>query len=324
MMDSLGLVLLGLVLLIAGGEVLLRGAVSLATLARVTPAVIGLTVVAAGTSAPEIAVSLIAAASDQEAVAVGNVVGSNIFNLTFILGLTAIVRPVAIEGNTIRLEYPVLVLVTILYLVACRDGSIGRIDAALFVAIYIGFTTFLVVLVRRRMNAREEEGMQGEVEDLARAVPSRGSGWAGIGLVAAGVALLVAGAHATVSGAVELGRHFGMSERLIGLTIVAGGTGLPEVVTSLVSSLRGRDDVAVGNVIGSNLLNILVALGLGGLVSPVQVPLEIINGDNLWMLGITCLLFPVMFTGRRVTRWEGAALLGTYGIYMGVLLGRSR
>jgi len=322
-MISLGLILLGLVLLVGGGELLLRGAVTLATLARVTPAVIGLTVVAAGTSAPEMAVSLIAALRDQEAVAVGNVVGSNILNLTFILGLTAILRPISIGGNTIRLEYPVLVFVTICYLVVSNDGSIGRVDAAFFIAIYIAFTAYMIGLVRRQMNAEEAKVFQGEVEELAQAVPSRAAGWISIGLVAAGVALLTAGAHATVTGAVELGRLYGMSERLIGLTIVAVGTGLPEIVTSLVSSIRGRDDVAIGNVIGSNLLNILGALGLGGLVSPVQVPREIITSDNLWLLGFTLLLFPVIFTGRRVNRWEGAGLLGLYGIYMGFLLGRA-
>ena len=131
-----------------------------------------------------------------------------------------------------------------------------------------------------------------------------------LGLVAAGVGLLVGGAHATVTGAVELGRLWGMSERVIGLTIVAGGTGLPEVVTSLVSSIRGRDDVAIGNVIGSNLFNILGTLGLSGLISPVRVPREIITSDNLWMLGLTLLLFPVIFTGRRIARWEGVLLLG--------------
>ena len=145
-----------------------------------------------------------------------------------------------------------------------------------------------------------------------------------LGLVAAGVGLLVGGAHATVTGAVELGRLWGMSERVIGLTIVAGGTGLPEVVTSLVSSIRGRDDVAIGNVIGSNLFNILGTLGLSGLIHPVQVPREIIASDNLWMLGLTLLLFPVMFTGRRIARWEGVLLLASYGLYLAVLLGRAQ
>ena len=324
MTTSLGLVLLGLLLLVGGGELLLRGAVTLATLARVTPAVIGLTVVAAGTSVPELAVSLIAALRGNEAVAVGNIVGSNIFNVTFILGLAAVIRPLAIGGNTIRLEYPVLALVTLLYLAVCNDGSIGRLDALLFIAVYIGFTAYLVGLVRKQMNAVEVEGFRIEVKELTQAIPPRASGRMSLVLVAAGVGLLIAGAHATVTGAVELGRLWGMSERVIGLTIVAGGTGLPEVVTSLVSSIRGRDDVAIGNIIGSNLFNILGTLGLSGLIHPVQVPRGIIVSDNLWMLGLTLLLFPVIFTGRRIARWEGILLLASYGLYLAVLLSRTQ
>jgi len=319
---SIELVLLGLALLVAGGEMLLRGAVGLATLARVTPAVIGLTVVAAGTSVPELAVSLLAAVRGSEAVAVGNVVGSNIFNLTFILGLGALIRPLAISGDTIRLEYPAMALATLLGAAACLDGSIGRGDGAAFLGLYVAFTAYLVVLVRRRMNATEEGEFRGEVAELSKPTPARGAGWLSLVFVAAGVALLVGGAHSTVTGAIELGRAWGLSERVIGLTIVAGGTGLPEVVTSLVSSVRGRDDVAIGNVIGSNLFNILGTLGIGGLIRPIQVPEAIVRGDNLWMIGLTLLLFPVMLTGRRIGRPEGLGLLAAYGLYLAVLLGR--
>jgi cation:H+ antiporter len=177
MIVSLGLVALGLLLLVAGGELLLRGAVAVATLARVTPAVIGLTVVAAGTSVPELAVSLIAALRGSEAIAVGNVVGSNIFNITFILGLAAVLRPLAISGNTIRLEYPVLALVTLLGLAVCDDGQISRLDATLFLAIYVCFTAYLVTLVRGQMNEAEVKGLRTEVKELAQTAgprPGRG------------------------------------------------------------------------------------------------------------------------------------------------------
>lgn len=318
----LGLVLLGLVLLVGGGELLLRGAVSLATLARVTPAVIGLTVVAAGTSVPELAVSLIAFLRGNEAVAVGNVVGSNIFNVAFILGLAALVRPLAISGSTIKLEYPALALATLLYLGLSRDGEVGRLDAAVLLAAYVGFTVYLVSLVRRRLNAEEAGQLRTEVEELSPPTLPGAGGWASLGLTLAGVGLLVAGAHATVAGAVELGRSWGMSERVIGLTIVAAGTGLPEVVTSLVSSVRGRDDVAVGNVIGSNLFNLLGTLGVNGLLAPVRIPAETASWDNHWMLGVTLLLFPVIFTGRRIGRPEGVLLMASYGLYLSTLLGR--
>ena len=323
MIMSLVLVGVGLLLLVVGGELLLRGAVTLATLARVTPAVIGLTVVAAGTSVPELAVSLIATLQGNEAVAIGNVVGSNLFNLTVILGLAAMIRPLTISGNTIRLEYPVLMAVTLLYVAFATDQTISRVDAGIFLGVYVVFTAYLVALVRTQINVAEAQGLQVEVNELTQATPSRLAGWQSLGLVALGIALLVGGAQATVVGAVELGRFWGMSERVIGLTIVAVGTGLPEIVTSLVSSIRGRDDIAIGNVVGSNLFNILGVLGINGLVQPVAIPSEIIRTDNLWLVGLTSLLFVFLFTGRRIARWEGALLLGSYVLYLALLLGRT-
>ena len=161
---------------------------------------------------------------------------------------------------------------TLLYLVLCNDGTIGRTDGMMFFGVYVAFTAYLVLLVRRQMNAAEKAELKAEVEELTPDVAPHVSGWLSLVLVTAGIGLLVAGAQATVTGAIELGRLWGLSERVIGLTIVAGGTGLPEVVTSLVSSIRGRDDVAIGNVIGSSLFNILGVLGLGGLIRAVQVP----------------------------------------------------
>ncbi len=318
MLISVGLIVFGLLLLVGGGELLLRGAVGLATLARVTPAVIGLTVVAAGTSVPELAVSLIAALRGNEGVAIGNVVGSNIFNITFILGIAALIRPLTISGNSIRLEYPVLLIVTLSFLVLSNDGVIGRLDSLFFIIAYVTFTAYLVAVVRKQIRSAEKAELRAEV---AEAAPNA-SVWASAALVAGGVGLLVGGAHATVTGAVELGRLCGLSEGVIGLTIVAGGTGLPEVVTSLVSSARGRDDVAIGNVIGSNIFNILGILGISGLVRPVAVPIEMIHSDSLWMLGVTVLLLPVMISGRKISRREGSFLLATYFLYIGLLLAK--
>jgi cation:H+ antiporter len=307
---------LGLILLVAGGEILLRGAVGLATLLKMTPAVIGLTVVAAGTSVPELAVSAIAAWHGSADIAVGNVVGSNIFNIAFILGLSAMLRPLVISGNTIKLEYPVMALVTLLCVVVADDGHINRLDATLFLAVYACFTAYLVSLVRRQMNEREVQEFRNEVKEIAETAHRPPRRWVCISFIAAGIALLAFGAHATVSGAVQLARLLGMTERVIGLTIVAAGTGLPEVVTSIVSSFRGRDDVAIGNVIGSNLFNILVILGLSALIRPVSVDQQIIHSDCWWMLGVTLLLFPLMFTGTRINRREGGLLLAVYGVYL--------
>jgi cation:H+ antiporter len=313
------LVVIGLALLALGGEVLLRGAVGLAARLRLSPAIIGLTVVAAGTSVPELAVSVLASVSGQTDLAVGNVVGSNIFNVLVIVGLSALVRALAIGGNTIRLEYPVLVLVTLMSLALTQDGTVNRLDAVLLLSVYVGFTAYMVSLVRGQMNAVEVQEYSAEVQDLQ--TPSDRSGLARlIGLVIGGIALLGAGAQATVTGAVALATGFGVPERVIGLTIVAAGTSLPEVVTSLVSVARGRDDVALGNVIGSNLFNILFILGLSSAIAPLSVHPTILSSDNWWMLGATLLLFPMMLSGARVTRLEGAGLLAMYGIYLTRLL----
>lgn len=315
MFNSLLLVGFGLLLLVVGGEVLLRGAVGLAQLLKMTPAVIGLTVVAAGTSVPELSVSFAAAVQDKTDIAVGNVVGSNIVNICCILGICAIVRPLTISGNMIRLEYPVMALVTLASLAVMQDGTVNRLDAILLLAMYVGFLIYLVQLVQEQMNREELKDLTAEVTELAEQIPRRSSGWLSCGLVVGGVVLLGGGAQMTVQGAIEMARWIGLSERVIGLTIVAVGTSLPEIVTSLVSSIRGRDDVAIGNVIGSNLFNLCGILGLSGLIAPLHVHPAIVSQDNWWMLAATVALFPLMYTGRRVTRWEGSLLLGVYLTY---------
>ena len=321
MLESIALISVGLLLLGGGGEALLRGAVGLATLLRLSPAVIGLTVVAAGTSVPELSVSVIAGLRGQADIAVANAVGSNLFNIGFILGLCAMVRPLAITGNTIRLEYPVLAIVTLMCLAVSQDGVINWLDGTLFITVYVGFTAYMVTLVRQQVNAQESAELGAEVAELG------GKGAPRLGLLivmlTVGVVLLAFGAHATVTGAVNLARLLGMSERVIGLTIVAVGTSLPEIVASLMSSWRGRDDIAIGNVIGSNLFNILGILGLSSLVIPMQVHPAIVSSDNWWMLGMTLLLFPLMYTGRSIRRIEGALLMAVYLIYVGLLLQRA-
>jgi cation:H+ antiporter len=316
---AVGLVLLGLVLLVVGGEALLRGAVSMATLLKLTPAIIGLTVVAAGTSVPELAVSALAAIGNKADIAVGNVVGSNILNITLIIGLCAIFIPIPIVGNTIKLEYPVLAVVTLLCFVLMHDGVISRLDAILLISIYFAFTAYLVSLVRKQVTAAEAAELTQEVAEIT-APEKKPVWWSACLLVLLGSALLAAGAQATVTGAVELAKLLGWSERLIGLTIISIGTSLPEVVASVISLYRGRSDVSVGNVIGSNLFNLLMILGISGLFSPLPVQQAIIDSDSLWMLGVTLLLFPIIFTGRRISQLEGALLMGAYGVYLTLLI----
>lgn len=310
------LVVVGLITLVVGGEVLLRGAVGLATVLRLTPAVIGMTVVAAGTSIPELAVSGIAAAQGNPGIAMANVVGSSIFNLALIIGVVALVRPPNIAGNTIKLEYPVLVLVTLMVVAIAQDGAISRLDAVLCLAVYVSFTAYLVTLVREQLNAEEVLELRKEVAELTPEARTGHRTPALLGLAAAGVVLLWAGARATVGGAVTLAEILGLSDRLIGLTVVSIGTGLPEVVTCVVSCVRGRNDVAIGNVIGSNLFNLLGILGLSGLVVPLPIDPALIASDMWWLLGITVLGLPILLNGARVNRWEGALLLTVYGAYL--------
>lgn len=319
MLLALVLVAVGIAVLVAGGEVMLRGAVRLATLWRLSPAIIGLTVVAAGTSIPELAVSAVAAARGSADIAVANVVGSNLFNITVILGMCALIRPFAISGNTLKLEYPVLLLMTLFGLVIAQDLLISRLDALLCVAFYVGFTAYVVQLVRGQVSENELAHLDAETQELLT-LDTPPTLLRSLSLVAAGTALLAIGAQLTVQGASDLARLWGWSERLIGLTIVSMGTGLPEVVASLVSSLRGRSDMAVGNVIGSNLFNILMVLGLTAGIAPLPVSAELFTSDMLWMLAATLLIFPLMWTGWRMNRIEGGVLLAFYGVYLGLLL----
>ncbi|MCA9540780.1 MAG: calcium/sodium antiporter [Myxococcales bacterium] len=310
----------GLVLLVVGGEALVRGASGVALLAKVTPAVIGLTVVAAGTSMPELVVSLQSAFKGSPGIAVGNVVGSNIFNIAAILGLTALIRPLRIEGNTVRLEWPVMMLAAAQFHLLARDGHLDRLEGGVLLGAMVAFTAYMVTIGRRSATPAEAEGFA----ELATASLGRVGGAAvALNLIAVlvGIGLLAGGASALVRGAVGVAEALGVSDTIIGLTIVAAGTSAPELVTSLVAVARGRDDIAVGNVVGSNLFNVLGIAGATALVHPVAVPAEIIARDDWWMLAVSLLLFPLMRSGMRVNRAEGGVLLAVFVAYAVVLIG---
>lgn len=309
----------GVALLVVGGEALVRGSVAIARSARLSPAVIGLTVVAIGTSVPELSVSLIAALENRVDIAVGNVVGSNIFNIAGILGLCAMIRPLTISGSIFRLEYPVLLLVTLLTIVLALDGWISRPEAALLITSYVAFTAYAIHVVRRGISRTESAEFEGEVAELTQHTGASGALLPWI-LVVVGIALLGGGAQLTVNGAVVIAKALGMSERVIGLTIVSVGTSLPEIMASVVSSFRGRDDMALGNVIGSNIFNALGILGVSGAVVPLSVHPSMLSFDMWWMLGFTLVLLPMMISQRRVSRWEGAGLLGAWCVYVGILI----
>ena len=309
----------GLALLLGGGEALVRGASGLALFAKISPAVIGLTVVAAGTSMPELVVSVQAALAGSAGLAMGNVVGSNIFNIAAILGLTALIRPLHIQGNTVRLEWPVMAVATALLILLGWNTRLGRIEGSILVVGLVFFVAYAVWLSRRN-STEADRAAYGEIATAS--LGRRG----GLGLLlnllalGLGIACLAGGSTLLVAGGVGLASALGFSETVIGLTIVAAGTSSPELATSLVAAWRGRDDMAVGNLVGSNIFNILGIAGFTALIHPLEVPREIIARDNWWMLGTTLLLFPLMLTGLRVNRAEGGLLVAVFACYMAVLL----
>jgi cation:H+ antiporter len=307
------LLLSGLALLIAGAELLVRGASRLAATLGISPLVIGLTVVAFGTSSPELAVSVKAVLSDQPALVLGPVVGSNIFNVLFILGLSALIVPLAVAQQLVRLDVPLMAGLSVLLLVLSLDRVLGRGDGLLLVAGLVLYLWFLVSQSRRESAAiRAEYESEYGVEKTVRT-----HWWKNAGMVVLGLALLVAGSRWLVEGAVGVAQALGVSELVIGLTIVAAGTSMPEVVTSVVAAIRGERDIAVGNVVGSNLFNIMGVLGIASIVAPagVAVPAEVLRVDLPVMILVALACVPIFFTGRTVSRPEGFLFLGSYLAY---------
>lgn len=321
MMDAV-LVVVGLLLLVAGGEALVRGAAGVALVARVTPAVVGLTIVAAGTSMPELVVSLQSALEGSSGIAVGNVVGSNCFNIGVTLGLTALVLPLTIQGNSVRMEWPVMMLATIALYVLGGDLVIDFAEGAFLFACAVAFTGYAVWIGRKAVTEVEKQAFQRE-EAMHTASFGRTGGAAiafNAGAIAVGMGLLAGGSTALVKGAVGIASALGVSDAVIGLTVVAAGTSMPELVSSLVAAYRGRDDMAVANIIGSNIFNVLGIVGITALVLPLDIPPEIQARDAYWMLGFSALLLPLMRTGMRITRAEGAVLLMGYVVYVVLLI----
>jgi len=310
---------MGLGLLVVGGEGLVRGASGLALAARVTPAVVGLTVVAAGTSMPELVVSVQSAVGGNVGLAFGNVVGSNLFNVGAILGIAAVVHPLRVTGNTVRMEWPVMMLASLeLYLLA-RDGRVDRVEGGFLLAALVAFTAYAVWLGRNVSSRKEAHDYEEMVTASFGATGARGLAFNLLAIVA-GVGALAGGSTLLVRGAVGVASALGVGETVIGLTIVAAGTSTPELVTSVVASRRGRDAIALAHVVGSCIFNVLGILSITALVHPLDVPDDILQRDIWWMLGASALLFPLMWTGKRVSRPEGALLLGGFVTYLTLLV----
>ena len=317
---------IGVVLLTLGAESLVRGASSLARAVGISPLVVGLTVVAYGTSAPELAVSVQARLAGQGDIAVGNVIGSNIFNVLLILGLSALITPLVVAQQLVRREVPLMVGVSVALVLMVLDGVLGQLEGLLLAAGAVGYTVFTVRESRRESRAvREEYEKKYGGNGPARAVPARLV--LQVALLIVGLAMLVTGANQLVQGAVTIARTLGVSELVIGLTIVAAGTSLPEVATSVMAAIRGERDIAVGNVVGSNIFNILLILGVSGALAPrgLGVDPTVLAFDLPVMVAVAVACLPIFFTGHLIDRWEGALFLAYYAAYVTyIVLGAAR
>ncbi|MBE0670205.1 MAG: calcium/sodium antiporter [Anaerolineales bacterium] len=309
----------GLVILILGAEWLVRGASRLAAKVGISPLVIGLTVVAFGTSSPEMAVSVQSSLAGQSDIAVGNVVGSNIFNVLFILGLSAIIAPLIVQQQLIRLDVPIMIGLSFLMYFMSLDGVIGRFEGILLFGGIIAYTVFLIMQSRKENKIVEDEYAQ---EYAAK----NESGWKpwviNLGLVVIGLALLVQGSNWLVESAITIARSLGLSELIIGLTIIAAGTSMPEVATSVMAAIKGERDIAVGNVVGSNIFNILSVLGLTALVAPNGIPVSAAAEafDIPVMVAVAVMTLPIFFTNNLIERWEGWLFLFYYVAYTAYLI----
>jgi cation:H+ antiporter len=299
----------GLVLLYFGAEGLVRGSSSLALRWGLSPLVVGLTVVAFGTSSPELVVSLKAALNGQGAISVGNVVGSNICNIGLILGLSALITPIATSSQIVRIDIPIMIGATLVSLVFLAGGSISFVEGATLLSLLIVYIVYSIYLARRSKGDALEQEFTEEVR-----ISKRGA-VLDLLMVAGGLVLLVFGARFLVDGAVIIARSFGWSDALIGLTIVAVGTSLPELATSLLAAVKKEADIAVGNIVGSNIFNLLGILGVSAMVTPLKA--EGIDGlDLAVMTGFAVLLWPFARYQHRICRWEALFLLAGYVVFV--------
>ena len=306
----------GLFALVGGAELLVRGASRIAALAGIPPLIVGLTVVALGTSAPELAITLKSSFTGNSDLAVGNIVGSNILNILFILGIASLAAPLVITKQLLRIDVPVLIAASVSVWVVSLDGSVSKIEGAILFFSLIIYTLILIVEARKKP---QQALVKCEVSrDSQHAESSLRITIISIVLVIAGLILLTIGARWLVSGAVSLAQTIGISELIIGLTIVAIGTSLPEAATTIMASIRGERDIAVGNAIGSSILNILLVLGFSSMIAPqnLTVAPNALSLDIPFMIATAVACLPLFFTGGKLSRWEGALFLLFYAGYV--------
>ena len=316
MLLNLIFIIVGIVLVLWGADRLTEGSVAVAERMNIPQIVIGLTVVAMGTSMPEFCVSLVSALKGTPDLAVGNVVGSNIFNSLFIVGITAAIAPMAILRATVMKDIPFALVASVILLMMCLDGHIGRIDAAVLFSLFMIF--MFMTLKSAKINKQELEEENKLAEKALKRVPKMSPAMSVVWILA-GLACLIGGSTLFVEGASKLATSLGVSEAVVGLTIVAGGTSLPELATSIVSARKGSSGIAIGNVLGSNVFNILGILGVTGLICPMQ--LQGITDTDLSMLVISMIMIWFFsFTKYIIERWEGLILSATFIGYIAYLI----
>ena len=299
-------------MLFLGAELLVRGGASLALKLGLTPLVVGLTVVAYGTSTPELLVSLKAAFAGNSDIAIGNVVGSNIFNIAVILGLSAAVFPISTHLQVLKWDAPVVLLVTLLVPLTFLDGRVSRVEGGILLVFAVAYTWWAV-----RM-ARKDEAKGHETHVDIPEIRKRGSILSDLFKIAIGMMVLILGSRLLVDNAVIIAKSLDVSDTVIGLTIIAAGTSMPELATSMVAAIRGQSDIALGNVLGSSLFNLLFVLGGAAVVFPVGTG-GLQPFDLYMLIGVTALMLPMLATGKRLNRAEGLLLFATYGVYLAVM-----
>jgi cation:H+ antiporter len=310
----------GLVLLVVGAELLVRGSSKLAAILGIPPLIIGLTIVAYGTSAPEMAVSVMSSFAGQADIAVGNVVGSNIFNVLFILGISALVAPLVVTRQLIRSDVPIMIGVSILMLFFGIDGKIGRVDGIILFTGAVIYTLSLIYQASKHKSDSEEDEFAREYGNSEARSPIV---WVkNLTFIVGGLGLLVLGSGWLVDSAITIARTLGVSELLIGLTIVAAGTSLPELATSVIATVRGERDIAVGNVLGSNIFNILAVLGLSAIVSPdgINFANSVLQFNAPVAIAVAFACLPIFYSGQKIDRWEGILFIAYYVAYTGYLI----
>ena len=308
----------GLVLLVVGAEFLVKGASNVAAILQIPPLIIGLTIVAYGTSAPEMSVSIMSSFSGQGDIAIGNVIGSNICNILLVLGLSSLVAPLIVSKQVIRSDVPIMIGVSLLLLMFSWDGQLSRVDS---IILFIGGLLYTLSLIYQSNKQGAEQDEFTEEYSFSGTV-SAGLWVKNIVLIIGGSGLLILGSRWLVNSAVTIAQALGVSELLIGLTIVALGTSLPELATSVIASFRRERDIAVGNVLGSNIFNVLAVLGIGGAVSPEGIPISdaIIQFNAPVAIAVAFACLPIFYSGKRIERWEGLLFLFYYLAYNGYLI----